>query len=87
MEQEQILAAIGVNLLALLFIRRRRRRLLDIEAEPRRRRVWIHEMNQSRAESSVFNRFNKLKLYPDRFHSQFRMLPQTFEYLLQVGST
>ena len=91
MEPEQLLAAgMIVQVLGVLYVRRRRRRLdreQDQQAQRPRRRVWVHEMNQTRRESSVFNRFNQLKQFPDRFHSQFRMTPQTFTYLIQVGAT
>ena len=87
MEPEQILVAgIVVNMLAALYLRRRRvRRLREGQQRKRTHRVWVHEMNQSRDQTSVFNRFNQLKEFPDRFHSQFRMTPQTFQYLLQVS--
>ena len=86
MEPEHVLVAgIVVNMLVAIYARRRRRRLqAEEERVRRRRRIWVHEMNQTRSTTGVFNRFEQLRQYPDRFHSQFRMQPQTFQYLLQV---
>ena len=50
MEPEHILVAgMVVNMLAALYLRRRRvRRLRDGQQQIRTHRVWVHEMNQSR---------------------------------------
>ena len=80
-----LVAGIVVNMLVAIYARRRRRRLqAEEERVRRRRRIWVHEMNQTRSTTGVFNRFEQLRQYPDRCHSQFRMQPQTFQYLLQV---
>ena len=39
-------------------------------------------MNETREETSGFNRVQQLKEYPDKFYEQFRMSPETFYYLL-----
>ena len=72
-----------VQLMGLLYTHRKckKRRLAAANSK---KRIWVHEMNQTRNSTSVFNRFNQLKLYPDRFHEQFRMTPATFTYVLQV---
>ena len=83
MESEHMFVAGKVmNMLVALYARRRRR--LQAEAERARRRTWEQEMNQTRSTTGVFNRFAQLRKYPDRFHPQFIMQPQTFQYLLQV---
>lgn len=46
------------------------------------RQYWVHPMNRSRTETSVINRFQQLKQYPDRFFELYRMTPETFTYLL-----
>lgn len=47
-------------------------------------RIWVHPMNLTRHDTSVFNRFQQLKDHPDRFHELFRMNPATFNYLLEI---
>lgn len=49
-----------------------------------RKRIWVHELNLSRKATSVFNRFQQLKEFHDRFHELFRMSSITFQYLLDV---
>lgn len=47
-------------------------------------RLWVHPMNQTRADTSVLRRFEQLKQFPDRFIGVYRMTPGTFEYLLEL---
>lgn len=51
----------------------------QVQAQPR---LWVHDMNLTRRESSLMNRFYQLKNHPDRFKDNFRMTPGTFDYLL-----
>lgn len=51
---------------------------------PRRRQYWVHPMNLTRVGTSMRNRIEQLKDYPDRFFTYFRMSPQTFDYVLNA---
>ena len=54
-----------------------------IQLNERRRRYWVHPMNQSRADSSVRNGVDALQAYPERcFSLYFRMQSDTFRCVL-----
>lgn len=55
-----------------------------IRRDKRERQYWVHPMNLTRRESSVVNRFQQLKDFPDRFFELYRMTPVVFQYLLNM---
>ena len=55
-----------------------------ISAKTRQRKWWVHPMNLSRGATSVRNRVEDLRDYPDRFFSYFRMNPATIDHLLSM---
>lgn len=57
---------------------------LLLQQQQEKRRYWVHPLNQSRDRTSVRNRIESMKDYPDRFFSYFRMTPQTFAYVLEA---
>ncbi|XP_067948826.1 uncharacterized protein [Watersipora subatra] len=60
-----------------LFLRQRDRHQTE-------REHWVHPMNATRDEDSVRLRIDRLRNYPDRFHSYFRMRPNAFNHILQT---
>lgn len=47
----------------------------------KRRRVWVHEINQKRRKLGDNKLCLELQSHGDRFFTYFRMKPETFEYL------
>lgn len=55
-----------------------------IKARCKRKRLWIHKLNQSRQTYGEFHHlFKELKEHPAKFHQYFRMSRQTFYYILK----
>uniref|UniRef100_A0AAV2J500 Uncharacterized protein n=1 Tax=Knipowitschia caucasica TaxID=637954 RepID=A0AAV2J500_KNICA len=64
---------------ALLLSRRRQRRIT--------RSWWVHPLNQRRASHGAFYHLvAELQLFPDRYHSYFRMSVAKMEELLSIVS-
>ena len=55
-----------------------------IQLNERRRRYWVHPMNQSRDDTSVRIRVDALQAYPETFFSYFPMQQDTFRYVLNT---
>lgn len=55
---------------------------LILQNEERRRRWWVHPLNANRNETSVRNRVELMRQFPDRFKEYFRMSVETFDYIL-----
>lgn len=47
----------------------------------KRRRIWVHEINQKRKKLGENKLCKELQSHDDRFYTYFRMLPETFDYL------
>ena len=65
----------------LLLMKKKRRR----QRASSRRRLWIHPINQRRAELGHYNRLvQELRLDDERHRRYFRMSPNSFDYILSL---
>ena len=63
MEPELAAALLAtVQLMGLVYAHRKSRKR-RLAAANTKKRKWVHEMNKTRNDTSVFNRFNKLRCY------------------------
>lgn len=59
--------------------------LLFALAKKRRKRIWVHEINQKRHEHGEYHRLcQELKSHEDRFYTYFKMSQTCFEELHSV---
>ena len=48
-------------------------------------RLWVHPLNEERDTSGLWaSRMTNLRMYPDRFFQYFRMMPESFDYILNL---
>ena len=48
-------------------------------------RLWVHPLNEERDTSGLWaSRMTNLRMYPDRFFQYFRMMPENFDYILNL---
>nr|XP_021199978.2 uncharacterized protein LOC110383508 [Helicoverpa armigera] len=55
--------------------------LLLVSTLRKRRRIWVHEINQKRKKLGENKLCKELQQHSDRFFTYFRMSPETFDYL------
>ena len=47
-----------------------------------RRRLWMHQLWESRTEGECFKLYKILREFPDKFREYYRMNIKTFDYIL-----
>ena len=76
---------IVITLLLVQYFIKRNARLQEAFVGGQPRRYWVHPLNLCRDTTGVYRqRIMQLRQYPERFFSYFRMLPATFDHLLNM---